>query len=64
MKGRFRDLFIFRGRRQQFRFGGYARMDAVHNFNNMSDDDINAFYNRDILTSGQPKHKGRRQHLF
>jgi hypothetical protein len=50
-------FIYFPGTKTQFRFGGFARMDAVHNFNNMSDDDINGFYNRDIMTNDQPGHK-------
>ena len=32
-------------------------MDAIHNFNNMEDDDIIEFDNNKILTSDQPNHK-------
>jgi hypothetical protein len=47
----------FPGTKTQFRLGGYARMDAIHNFNNMEDDDTIEFDNNLILTSDQPKHK-------
>ena len=47
----------FPGTKTQFRFGGYARMDAIHNFNNMEDDDIIEFDNNQILTSDQPNAK-------
>jgi len=47
----------FPGTETQFRFGGFARTEAIRNFNNMKDDDITAFYNRDILTNDQPSHK-------